>query len=107
DEKTLKNPDIRKLAEKVDVYPSEELEKNYRTIMPATVEIILNTVQSYSQQVDQADTEIGENVTFKHLEEQLRVNTNTISTKKQDRINYYIKNNENQNNVTDFIKMLS
>src|SRR5699024_5560352 len=107
DEKTLKNPDIRKLAENVNVYPSEELEKNYPTIMPAKVEIILNTGQSYSHQVDQADTGLGENVTFKHLEEKFRVNTNQISTKKQDRIIDYIMNIENQNNVTDFIKMLS
>lgn len=106
EEKYLKSSQILELAKKVNVSASIELEKNYPTVMPAEVEVKLKTDDIFKERLDQANTGLGENVTFNQLEEKFKANTEHLPTVQQERIVDWIKQMEDQEDVGELLSLL-
>lgn len=102
----LSDENIRTLAEKVFVYPSEELEKDYPTIMPAEVEIILNSGKSLKKRLDIADSGLGSSVSFEHLTEKFKSLTSHYSKEKQNEIIDFVYKIEEKDDIKPLINLL-
>lgn len=102
----LQDEKIRKLAEKVVVVASEELEKDYPTIMPAEVEIILHSGKTYKKRLDLADSGLGPSVTYDHLAEKFISLTSHYDEEKQKKIIEFIDHIETKEDVKPLISLL-
>lgn len=102
----LSDQKIRALAEKVNVFASEELEKDYPTIMPAEVEIILHSGETFTKRLDLADSGLGSSVSFEHLVNKFNSLTSHYSTEKQAEIIAWIRNIEEKEDVKPLISLL-
>lgn len=105
-EKYLTDEAIRTLAEKVIVQSSEELEKDYPTIMPAEVEIVLNSGETYKKRLDLADSGLGSGVSFEQLANKFKSLTAHYSTEKQDEIIDWIATIDEKENIKPLINLL-
>lgn len=106
-EDILKRQDIREMARKVSVSASEELEKNYPTIMPAEVTITLLSGDVYKKRLDNANGGPDEQLGMDRLIEKFKANTSgLLPDKKRDEIISWILHIEQQQNVGELISLL-
>ena len=102
----LEATNIRELAKNVIVSASKELEENYPTIMAAEVKVTLNSGAVYKQRLDNADTGIGESVSFEELIEKFKSITSHLPEKRQVDIIDWISHMDEKTNMNEFLKLL-
>lgn len=106
DGKYLNADNIRNLARNVQVFASEELEKDYPTIMAAEVEVTLHSGAVYKQRLDNAATELGENVSFQMLVNKFKLNTSHLSRERQEAIIDWVLHMDQKEDMKEFISLL-
>jgi 2-methylcitrate dehydratase PrpD len=102
----LFDPNIRAFAEKVDVQASDELEKDYPTIMPASVTIHTNDGKSYESRCDMARGGITDRLTMDEMRRKFNDLTGAVYTSaQQDRIWNFIRQIEQQKSVAPLFEL--
>lgn len=103
----IKNPKIRETAQKVSVTQSDELEKDYPTLMPVEVEVILYSGKSFKTRLDNANGAPGDQLTLDNIVAKFKVNTaSQLSASRQEEIVAWISDIENQLDMENLIKLL-
>lgn len=104
--KYLMDKNIRKFANKIKVSESKELEENYPTIMAAEIEIRTYSGETYKQRLDNADTGLGESVSFEALTKKFKLLASHLSEKRQANIINWISNMEQKKDMNELINLL-
>jgi 2-methylcitrate dehydratase PrpD len=102
-----KNQEMKKFAEKVYVYNSEDLEKDYPKVMPALVEVIDKDGKIYSERIDIAKGGPGKKLTEQEIIKKFNDLTSTVYSKeKQNEIIHFIMNLEEKEDVSHLFQLL-
>ncbi len=96
----LFNPDIRELAEKIEVIPSADLEKDYPSIMPAVVSLITTDGKYYEERCDMARGGITDPLTLDEIKRKFNDLTSVVyTTEQQEKIWDFIWHMEEQKSL--------
>jgi len=102
----LQDKQIQAFAQKVFVETSEELEKDYPSIMPAEVEIKLKSGKTYIKRLDLADSGLGSSVSFNHLVNKFNSLTTHLSDQKRTEIVQWIERFDELESISSFMELL-
>lgn len=106
-ENIMDDLEIRNTAKKIQVIQSDELDKDYPTIMPVEILITLQSGKILKQRLDNAKGAPGSQMTRKAIIEKFKNNTSPfMSSSRQDEIIDWITNIENKQNMEELLELL-
>ncbi len=107
EEKYLQNPEIKALAQRVNVYHSEELDVNYPTVMPVVVKVLTRDGKCYEAALEMANGGPDDQLDFDRLAYKfIQMTKGIYSSKKQNELINYIRHFDEKEDVTELIDLL-